>query len=461
MKRALFPTRQQQCHAFVMPSRMAGATLVEVLMSLLIMSVGIVSVFSLFPISIVSSIRATQLTHGKIFKDNIAELLYTVPELMRPPVGAPWNSAVWKGNWKPFEQYAVGDIIVPTAENGKLFPFPYYALRCQESTGTNRSGATQPDWNHSTFGSLQTPPLLYDYVDSGIRWKVVRMPNFVVDPFGFYRSSVETPEVFGNRDQLGQTSTYLAQLPRRTPGPVDNEILMARLFSSPDSWSVVFEEIPTTASANGSTITFPASVDVGSISNDNNFPFTRLILTTADGTQSIVRYPTATTGGNTLTVTEPLPQAPSFAGPARLETYSSRYSCLIAVSNTQEASAAGGDDINQKDSFPPPKVSVAVIFNRQLSSDAEYAYTAAFGTVESDQIILTLSASEPDPNLKVGNYIMDAKNALFYRITAVSRTSTNATVTVNQPIEKMHQQSTGLAILIPGIVHVYNLEGVE
>src|SRR5690606_29731618 len=62
----------------------SGATLVEVLMSLLIMSIGIVSVFTLFPLSIVSSIRATQLTHGRILRDNISELVHTAPDILDP-----------------------------------------------------------------------------------------------------------------------------------------------------------------------------------------------------------------------------------------------------------------------------------------------------------------------------------------------------------------------------------------
>ncbi len=50
--------------------RRGGATLIEVLMAILIMSIGIVSIATLFPISVLRSLHATQLTHGTILRHN-------------------------------------------------------------------------------------------------------------------------------------------------------------------------------------------------------------------------------------------------------------------------------------------------------------------------------------------------------------------------------------------------------
>ncbi|MEZ6062455.1 MAG: prepilin-type N-terminal cleavage/methylation domain-containing protein [Planctomycetaceae bacterium] len=64
-----------------------GVTLVEVLMSLMIMSIGVTSVAVLFPISMLRSIQATQLTNGAITKYNVETLLDMQPGLIFDPDG--------------------------------------------------------------------------------------------------------------------------------------------------------------------------------------------------------------------------------------------------------------------------------------------------------------------------------------------------------------------------------------
>ncbi len=64
-----------------------GVTLTEVLMSLMIMSIGVTSVAVLFPISVLRSIQATQLTNGAITKYNVETLLSTRPALIFDPDG--------------------------------------------------------------------------------------------------------------------------------------------------------------------------------------------------------------------------------------------------------------------------------------------------------------------------------------------------------------------------------------
>ena len=81
----------------------AGVTLTEVLMSLLVMGVGVVSVATLFPLAVLRGARATQLTAGTMLKLNAAETVaYSrSPSLATPlpasigdvPVGAPGASA--------------------------------------------------------------------------------------------------------------------------------------------------------------------------------------------------------------------------------------------------------------------------------------------------------------------------------------------------------------------------------
>ena len=64
-----------------------GATLVEVLMSLMVMGIGIVSVVTMFPIAALRSIQATQLTNAKMLRKN-AEEAFRMPyqSSATPPV---------------------------------------------------------------------------------------------------------------------------------------------------------------------------------------------------------------------------------------------------------------------------------------------------------------------------------------------------------------------------------------
>ncbi|MAX38633.1 MAG: hypothetical protein CME33_18920 [Gimesia sp.] len=66
------------CSGFV--SR-TGVTLMEVLMSVMIMSIGVVSLASLFPISIMRGVQATQLTNATVLRYNAEALIDAFPQL--------------------------------------------------------------------------------------------------------------------------------------------------------------------------------------------------------------------------------------------------------------------------------------------------------------------------------------------------------------------------------------------
>ena len=64
-----------------------GVTLTEVLMSMMIMSIGVSAVAVLFPISVLRSIQATQMTNAAILKYNTEALVRIRPELIFDPDG--------------------------------------------------------------------------------------------------------------------------------------------------------------------------------------------------------------------------------------------------------------------------------------------------------------------------------------------------------------------------------------
>ncbi|MCA8988159.1 MAG: hypothetical protein KDA78_10980, partial [Planctomycetaceae bacterium] len=73
--------------AFSTPQQPAGggktrraATLVEILMSIMVMGIGLVSVASLFPISMLRSIQATQLTNASLLNYQCEDYMQAFPE---------------------------------------------------------------------------------------------------------------------------------------------------------------------------------------------------------------------------------------------------------------------------------------------------------------------------------------------------------------------------------------------
>lgn len=60
-----------------------GATLTEILMALMVMGIGLVSVASLFPVSMLRSAQATKLTNGVLLKLQCEEYIQALPKLAR------------------------------------------------------------------------------------------------------------------------------------------------------------------------------------------------------------------------------------------------------------------------------------------------------------------------------------------------------------------------------------------
>ena len=69
----------------VTPENRTGATLTEVLMSMMILSIGVLSLAAMFPIGILSSVRATQLTHSVTLKNNVASQIDLDPGIVLDP----------------------------------------------------------------------------------------------------------------------------------------------------------------------------------------------------------------------------------------------------------------------------------------------------------------------------------------------------------------------------------------
>lgn len=140
-----------------------GATLAEVLASLIVMSIGIVYVAFLFPISVLRTLQATQLTCTAQLKYDFDGLKGARPELVTGVAA-----------WKPGVSYSVGDLIVPTL--GSNFYFE------RQNAGT--SAVIEPSWITSNLSTTN---------DGGTNnaWIAHWARTFVVDPMGWEERSQE------------------------------------------------------------------------------------------------------------------------------------------------------------------------------------------------------------------------------------------------------------------------------
>ncbi len=438
------------------PTR-TGATLTEVLVSLLIFSVGIVSVFTLFPVSLLSSIQATKLTNSKILADNIVDLVRTNPELLHPPVDPTASPAqTWKGFWKNNNSYSTGDVIWPSIQTGQLFPEPNLSYIC---TTAGTSSTSEPSWR--TTGTV---------TDGSVTWTpMTAISNYVVDPFGFERLSVAPKRRFGFNGISNDGNL------RRASKARDGNTWDASLFTQPDTWTVVFEALPTAVSTYDTTnlhttLTFPTTIDLSVVRSSF-----RVVVTKEDGTASAVRsVKNVDLVNREVNIeTAPLPgdmNQLSEIGNIRLETFAPRYSYLMTVRRT--------------DFTAPPKVSVVVIFNRNVSVTSEELYSANFaspgtgfdglpeitGSPNANQIYVAWDPDpsvEPPPLIREGNFIFDAQNAIWYRMVNVSGITqvsgkNQVTITVDRTIEvktpaTMNASDAGEAIFLPGIVEIFEL----
>ena len=126
----------------------AAATLTEVLMSLLVMGIGVVSVFTLFPISVLRSIQATQQTNSKILKLNAESLLQAAPDFLNThtPAGGVNVAPRIRGQWQPRTEYFVGDVVVPSGSPGNPYASSARWFVCTAADPDSFSNLVEPAW---------------------------------------------------------------------------------------------------------------------------------------------------------------------------------------------------------------------------------------------------------------------------------------------------------------------------
>ncbi|MCA9033318.1 MAG: hypothetical protein KDA66_21045, partial [Planctomycetaceae bacterium] len=336
----------------------SGASLTEVLIAILILSIGVSSVFALFPISILSSIKATQLTNAKLMQGNVEQYLRTNPGYLTVNT----TGGVVQGNsWQAQTSYAPGSLVVPTPKNGSFRSEPFRAYRAiilEWSTGGSFpppgasisvspgfSGLNEPSWILTTinFGGTRYRVVLdrvqvlsatdrrmivWEPTDIGRLSPIAfpgnpeafRFTSWVVDPLGATTfgplgdGTLTTPFEFGCYcpDATGTTGVSVTTagvapwtrgLPRINGGATT--LTTAREISShPDSWAEVARMQPLTLNS-------PMSIQLQpnpEISIDSFY--NRIVVRNGDGTRAVVRDGPSLAFNSTtgeITFADPLP----------------------------------------------------------------------------------------------------------------------------------------------------------
>ena len=339
----------------------AGTTLSEVLISLLVMSIGVVSLATLFPISVLRSVQATHLTNSANLRYNVEALLSVRPELYT--IGRPWEAGL---------AYAAGDLVTPTELTS--LKSPPVVFQC---TQAGNSGTREPTWN-MVNGSTTN--------DGTVIWLAFRLQNYVIDPLGKWNVESSFRTVAGNGDFFGNIggAPRAVNLPsgawniRAFPGlGATNKGLAADVATLPDSWVLQAESnavtniTATTCDLIDMQINLAPTLPIYDPADvAGQYPLNRVVLIDGTGKYSETRPITAVSvlSGSTITVTWAAASGALSITPvrARIEQKEQRYTWMLSVRRGFSGT-----------SF----MDVVVFFRRPFSAKDEQVYPATFTAV--------------------------------------------------------------------------------
>ncbi len=392
----------------------AGTTLTEVLVSLLIMSIGVMQVMSLFPIATLRTLEANKQTVTTVARFNIETLVDVDPQFVHnpdaffPPGAAsdltPYNGPTFRGQtylvdplgWQGFN-YDPANPANPQAAFPIIAPFP--------------TGNSPRDW----FGNN---------APAAVNWALPR--------------------------RYTGASLFAAPYPTTVAGLIAAKVRAAELMVQPDNWKLVTEGQreagPTTAIT---SVTLDGDTDLSSLNLTLGVGY-RVVIFDIDGNHSETRPLVTAPVGQVVSWLDPLPTrfevSPNTGvtpniGKVRIEVADQVYSSMLSVRKRPSGSAT---------------IDVVVFFKRNFDFNHERVFEADFriwdlggngvaggvgddngangtddpgelGYTGSDDLpnaVVTLKCpstalEDEHPKPRKGGYIYDTKNGLWYRIRAV------------------------------------------
>ena len=398
----------------------SGVTLTEVLMSLMIMSIGISSVMVLFPISVLRSVQSTQLTNAAILKYNTEARVRQNLSLVFDPDGdyrLAGNSASGQSA-AMMEHYRGGG-----TRNYVVDPVGYHNLLAQDNTGDQNVDGND-DIIARAFGNDGTGP---GFVDGQNRVIIPRFDGGVLAQFiGSDPSQINSANL--TADQLAAMQLLAAKIGRLNDGRINQlDTFAAQLVFDNNNTAIgvipvdaVTQEeliaIPTAATTRpGNLIPDPELCEITLFSLDNQFSQT-YPLTYIDTANRKIFWSEYDDAGNSVDFNA---NGTLDVRPLPLEFYDSNgnpqigriilrtvrpadFSWLLTVRRASDGQARGVD--------------VVVRYHSETKVADERLFAASF--VAGSGVVGLRAIGDPQPILKRGGFIFDARNARWYRITS-------------------------------------------
>ncbi len=431
----------------------AGTSLTEVLMSLMIMSIGVVSVATLFPISAVRTLEANKQTNSKIASFTAEALKNVDPQIVHNPDGF--------YPWPPYPAGAGATDQTPSGSNAFL----------RKSYLVDPIGWQAFNEDPATPGTPLLP------------FPIIAPPPTGVAPRDWFGNSIFTLPAGSALAPLSRRYTGASLFP--TPYPttaaqwIDAKARAAALVAQPDNWKATGEgqfvaPIPATATTGITGVTLDGDTDLSSVNPAIGVVY-RAVIYDVDGNHSEVRDSirdgmTVSYSGTAWEVAwlNPLParfNSPTAGalpniGKVRIEVADQIYTWMLSV--RMRSSGESVDVVvffkrnfdpnnervfdaefrkyklwqnakNDYDDIPPgsltlrvPGVAGADENGNGTNDDvAEIGYPGIY-SIEQDVPNATVTIKVPStaadderPKLRRGNYVYDTKNGLWYRIRAV------------------------------------------
>ena len=391
-----------------------GVTLTEVLMSMLIMSIGVVGVAALFPVAILRSIQASQLTSAALARYNAEAAV----DVFQSPAAGLEMTLVHDpdGDGNTVEHYRL-----PANRRYVVDPLGYF-IHLEDVIDTNLGG-------DAATSQAKT---------SGKAWHAFLGVQFAAgsqgDIAGVVTSSLLPRFEGGYEYAFSPNATTNQNAPGIAPGDVKTyQDLVTAICGTRDAWEthVDTEVEPSAFATDGNSnaigVTLPTDIDITTIAGTN----ARVILFDEEGQRSHsmpvvaidngILYWSETWDGNDtdgnggiddralketalsseLPLDEPLRLIIQVDEPRR-------YSWFLTV---------------RKGSAGQASVDVVVVFNRKYDPIDEELYRARFDPV-TNQIFVqkkhtAVDGYDRDPFIKKGGFVLDAQNARWYRIQGV------------------------------------------
>jgi len=298
----------------------------------------------------------------------------------------------------------------------------------------------EPNWPRTSGGRV---------TDNGVTWDVITGSQFVIDPLGrtFTGPLFSDPLLageFGNDDNgttatatgngIGVQRVDLEQFLDMTSSA--RQQLLREFFQLPDSWTVLFEAVPT--GVTNTSVTLPAKIDLSGIDSTH-----RVTVVSLDGTASAQRT-VSNYSGNTINLAGAnLPASINSLGEVglvRVETFNRRYTWMATVN---------------RDANGRTRAQCAIFFNRGFNPHDEFSYV--YTGSGSDTLTVTIS-STPDPLIRDGNYGFDVVTGEWFKIVSATVGSGSANVVLDRVIPTAPAGTTTRMVFPPGIVKVFDLE---